>query len=181
MLTIGRYTNKTRSKRHSATPCLGLGNSSTKITGGLVEYMRLTQRRFRPFFISSSALCLLSYKVLCAVQASFRIFLAFWESLAQYFSLFTMAINTDPSTHQQAIVIVCIVSPVVACLFVGIRIWTRAFVLHSVGWDDCKLVTPSVSLRACSHTYRSCPDNFGNYVLVVPALTLRSPYSLWPH
>lgn len=51
MLSFGRCTSKTRSKRHSATLCLGLGGErhTTNITGRLVEYMRLTQRRLRPF------------------------------------------------------------------------------------------------------------------------------------
>ena len=57
-----------------------------------------------------------------------------------------MVINTDPSTQQQTIVIVCIVSSIVSSLFVAIRIWTRTFVTHSVGWDDCKLATAPVSL-----------------------------------
>ena len=64
----------------------------------------------------------------------------------------TMVINTDPSTQQQAIVTVCIVSSIVSCLFVAIRIWTRAFITHSLGWDDCKLAAPPVSLWPYSHT-----------------------------
>ena len=50
-----------------------------------------------------------------------------------------MAIDTDPSTQQHAIVIVSIVAPIVTTLFVAIRLWTRTFVTHSVGYDDCKL------------------------------------------
>ncbi|KAF6240495.1 hypothetical protein HO173_001163 [Letharia columbiana] len=47
-----------------------------------------------------------------------------------------MVINTDPSSQQHAIVVVCIVSPIVSSLFVAIRVWTRAFVSSSIGWDD---------------------------------------------
>lgn len=50
-----------------------------------------------------------------------------------------MAIDTDPSTQQHAIVIVSIVAPIVTTLFVAIRLWTRTIVTHSVGYDDCKL------------------------------------------
>ena len=50
-----------------------------------------------------------------------------------------MTINTDPSTQQHTIVVVCIVSSIVSSLFVAIRLWTRTFVTHSVGLDDCKL------------------------------------------
>lgn len=47
-----------------------------------------------------------------------------------------MVINTDPSSQQHTIVLVCIVSPIVTSLFVAIRVWTRTFVSHWVGWDD---------------------------------------------
>ena len=63
-----------------------------------------------------------------------------------------MVVNIDPSTQQQTIVIVCIVSSIVSSLFVAIRIWTKTFVTHSLGWDDCKLATLPVSLWPCSHT-----------------------------
>ena len=89
-----------------------------------------------------------------------------------------MVINTDPSTQQQTIVIVCIVSPVVSSLFVAIRIWTRTLVTHSVGWDDCKLATPPVFNDLALTLYRSCSNYSGNYVLM-PALTLCIPHSLW--
>ena len=50
-----------------------------------------------------------------------------------------MVVNTDPSTQQYAIVVVCIVAPTICTLFVAMRIWTRIFVSHSmIGWDDCK-------------------------------------------
>lgn len=47
-----------------------------------------------------------------------------------------MVINTNPSTQQHTIVVVCIVAPVFSSLFTAIRVWTRIFILHSVGWDD---------------------------------------------
>ena len=50
-----------------------------------------------------------------------------------------MVINTDPSTQQHTIVVVCIVAPIFSSLFAAIRIWTRIFVTHSIGRDDCKL------------------------------------------
>lgn len=62
-----------------------------------------------------------------------------------------MVINTDPSSQQHAIVVVCIVASIVSSLFVAIRVWTRTFVSHSMSWDDCKqprlclLVTFSLS------------------------------------
>ena len=56
-----------------------------------------------------------------------------------------MIVNTDPSSQQHAIVVVCIVSPIVSSLFVAIRVWTMTFVRHSMSWDDCKL--PRLRLR----------------------------------
>ena len=72
-----------------------------------------------------------------------------------------MAVDTDSSTQQHTIVVVCIVSPIVSSLFVAMRIWTRAFVTHSIGRDDCKLP------RLCSleglvlTRYRYCLSHFG--------------------
>ena len=54
---------------------------------------------------------------------------------------FKMVISSDPSTQQHAIVVVCIASSIVSTIFVAIRMWTRAFIIHSIGWDDCKLAT----------------------------------------
>ena len=57
-----------------------------------------------------------------------------------------MVVNTDPSTQQHAIVVVCIVAPIICTLFVAMRIWTRIFVSHSIiNWDDCELP------RLCLH------------------------------
>ena len=59
-----------------------------------------------------------------------------------------MAIDTDPSTQQHAIVVVCIVAPTICTLFVAMRIWTRIFVSHSIiGWDDCKSPRRSLYYR----------------------------------
>ena len=59
-----------------------------------------------------------------------------------------MAVDTDPSTQQHAIVIVCIVAPTICTLFVAMRIWTRICVSHStIGWDDCRsprLLSPTL-------------------------------------
>ena len=54
-------------------------------------------------------------------------------------SLQAMVINANPSTQQHTIVLVCIVAPVFSSLFAAIRVWTRIFILRSIGWDDCKL------------------------------------------
>ena len=80
----------------------------------------------------------------------------------------TMVINTDPSTQQHTIVVVCIVSPIISGLFVAIRVWTRTFVTHSLSWDDCKLPHP--------HFLVALPSNFIDAALV----TLVRTSSRWP-
>lgn len=53
-----------------------------------------------------------------------------------------MVINTNSSSYQHAIVVICIVSSVVSSLLVAIRVWTRTFISHSMGRDDyASLVT----------------------------------------
>ena len=49
-----------------------------------------------------------------------------------------MVININPSTQQHTIVLVCIVAPIFSSLFTAIRVGTRIFIIHSIGWDDCK-------------------------------------------
>ena len=49
-----------------------------------------------------------------------------------------MVINTNPSTQQHTIVLVCIIAPIFSSLFTAIRVGTRIFIIQSIGWDDCK-------------------------------------------
>ena len=62
-----------------------------------------------------------------------------------------MVINTDPSTQQHTIVVVCIVAPICSSLFTVIRVWTRVFIVHSVGWDDCRSSHLSLLETSLSH------------------------------
>ena len=66
------------------------------------------------------------------------------NALSLFFNLYdnfspAMVINTNPSTQQHTIVVVCIVAPIFSSLFTAIRICTRIFITHSIGRDDCKL------------------------------------------
>lgn len=36
----------------------------------------------------------------------------------------------------QAIIITCVVGPVLSAIIVGIRVWTRLYVTRNIGWDD---------------------------------------------
>ena len=51
-----------------------------------------------------------------------------------------MVINTDPSSQQHTIVVVCFVSPILSSISVAIRVWTKGFITPSISWDDCKLI-----------------------------------------
>ena len=62
-----------------------------------------------------------------------------------------MVVNTNPSTQQHTIVVVCIAAPIFSTLFTTIRVWTRIFITDSIGWDDCKLAHLSLLKASFSH------------------------------
>lgn len=78
-----------------------------------------------------------------------------------------MVVNTDPSTQQHAVVIVCIVSPIVSSLFVAIRVWTRTSISHSVSWDDCKLHLPFGYQALLLHMIDTALITWVNFLLPV--------------
>ena len=45
-------------------------------------------------------------------------------------------LSEPPESRAHLIIIVSIVAPCVTTIFVAARIWTRAFILRSLGWDD---------------------------------------------
>lgn len=61
-------------------------------------------------------------------------------TVPHHFSI--MVVNTDPSSQQHAIVVTCIVCPIVSGAFVVIRGWTRTLITRTVGWNDCELDHP---------------------------------------
>ena len=44
--------------------------------------------------------------------------------------------NSLPESRAHLIVVVSIVAPCITTVFIAARIWTRAFILRSIGWDD---------------------------------------------
>ena len=48
-----------------------------------------------------------------------------------------MEVNHRDSNYAHAFVVTSIVAPVITVVFVSLRVWTRVFVTHSLGWDDC--------------------------------------------
>ena len=62
-----------------------------------------------------------------------------------------MVKNTDPSSQQHAIVVISIISPILSTLFVAMRVWTKGFITHSIGWDDCKLAHPYPSMASLTY------------------------------
>ena len=48
-----------------------------------------------------------------------------------------MELNHRDTSRAHAIVVTSIAAPIIAFLFVLLRVWTRVFVSRSVGWDDC--------------------------------------------
>lgn len=52
--------------------------------------------------------------------------------------------NLHETSRAHAILVTCIVAPIVTSLFVLLRVWTRVYVVRSVGWDDCLAAPMSV-------------------------------------
>lgn len=48
-----------------------------------------------------------------------------------------MAVKVEHSSHDHVVVMACLILPIIALICVIIRIWTRFFVSHSLGYDDC--------------------------------------------
>lgn len=59
------------------------------------------------------------------------------EIMANVDSLSHAQVIVDSSSHAQVVVTACIVLPILSSVFVVVRIWTRQFITHSLGWDDC--------------------------------------------
>ncbi len=49
-----------------------------------------------------------------------------------------MAVIVGDSSRDHIIWATCIVLPILTIFLIALRIWLRVFVLHSLGWDDCK-------------------------------------------
>jgi len=49
-------------------------------------------------------------------------------------------------TQAHNIVIACVIGPIIASIFVAIRVWTRTVVTHNIGWDDYAAI---VTLLSC--------------------------------
>lgn len=47
------------------------------------------------------------------------------------------AVPDNVPSRGHGIIVAAIVCSIFSTLFVAVRIWTRAFVNHAVGWDDC--------------------------------------------
>lgn len=43
---------------------------------------------------------------------------------------------THVPSRAHDIIVACIIGPIVSTIIVGIRVWTRVFVTHNLGWDD---------------------------------------------
>lgn len=46
-------------------------------------------------------------------------------------------VKVDSSSHAHAVLTACIVLPILSSAFMVVRVWTRQFVTHSLGRDDC--------------------------------------------
>lgn len=58
-------------------------------------------------------------------------------SIVSQFKYWSREMSPHDTSRAHAIVVTCIVAPIITSLFVLIRVWTRTFVSRSAGWDDC--------------------------------------------
>lgn len=59
------------------------------------------------------------------------------ESFILILPIKEIMVKVDSSSHAMVVVTACIVLPILSSVFMVLRIWTRHFVSHSLGWDDC--------------------------------------------
>ncbi|MCJ1396873.1 hypothetical protein MMC11_000063 [Xylographa trunciseda] len=89
--------------------------------------------------------------------------------------------SDPPESRAHLIVVVSIVAPCVTTVFIAARIWTRAFILRSLGWDDyISLVTLPFIIAYSVVLIYATQHGFGSHVWVVdqdPAL--RFVYYKW--
>ena len=58
----------------------------------------------------------------------------------------TVIIPIGQVPHLQIVVLVTIIGSI-ACVAVGLRIWTRTVILKSFGWDDILMIVALVSYQ----------------------------------
>lgn len=49
-----------------------------------------------------------------------------------------MAVDVGESSRAHTVVAACIVLPVITLVFILLRLYSRIFIVRSLGWDDCK-------------------------------------------
>ncbi len=57
-----------------------------------------------------------------------------------------MAVGEEVESRGPAIFVVAIVSPIISGIFIALRIYTRAFVVNVMGWEDCEY-SKSIAFR----------------------------------
>ena len=53
-----------------------------------------------------------------------------------------MSTHNHIQSHGHAIVVTATIAPIISAVFVGLRIYARAFLAHALGWDDCECFPP---------------------------------------
>ena len=56
------------------------------------------------------------------------------------------AMSKEVESRGPAIVVVAIISPIVSGFFVALRVYTRAFIVKVIGWEDCGFSTNHISI-----------------------------------
>ncbi|MCJ1438481.1 hypothetical protein MMC27_007871 [Xylographa pallens] len=88
--------------------------------------------------------------------------------------------SNDPSeSRAHLIVVVSIVAPCVTTVFIAARIWTRAFILKSLGWDDyISLITLSFTIAYSIVLIYATQYGMGSHIWNMDEM-LASSYYKW--
>ena len=70
-----------------------------------------------------------------------------------------------PESRAHLIVVVSIIAPCITTVFIAARIWTRAFILRSLGWDDCiSLLTLAFAIAYSVVLVHATQYGMGNHI-----------------
>lgn len=76
-----------------------------------------------------------------------------------------MEMSFRDTSRVHAIIVTCVVAPIIASLFVLLRVWTRFFVSRLMGWDDC--VPPLCVRDSTDEKSRYVNDHFSKINVAV--------------
>lgn len=91
----------------------------------------------------------------------------------------SIAIEQVPRPEVTSVVIIAIVFLSLSWTTVAMRIWTRAIVVHSFGWDDATMVISMVGSRFTSQFSRPIVNNSQVFFTVYCTAVMVTAYGMF--